>query len=93
MNHVIANQLLNAELQVYRELSFAELRQLAGEHSTRCIRGEDGVNYDVTMIVRWRRGEGGDIRVSGFVGESDWGSPHDTIDDTIVIPKPSSGLL
>ena len=47
MNHVIANYLLAAELQAYRELPFTELSQLVGERSTRCVRGTDGVDYDL----------------------------------------------
>jgi hypothetical protein len=89
MNHVVANQLLASELQAYRELPFPDLRQLVGERSTRHIRGKDGVDYDLTMIVRWRLSDDGDIRVIGFIGESNWGSPHDTLDDTIVVPNPS----
>jgi hypothetical protein len=88
MDHVIANHLIALELRAYRELPFPELRQLVGEHSTRRIRAKDGVDYDLTMIVRWRHADEGDIRVIGFIGESSWGSPHDTLDDTIVVPNP-----
>jgi hypothetical protein len=92
MNHVIANELLNVELRAYRELPFSELRQLVGEKSTRSIRGQDGVDYDLTMTVRWRSEDGGDIYVQGFIGESNWGSPHDSLDDLIVISNPNGEL-
>jgi hypothetical protein len=91
MNHVIAYQLLASELQAYRALPFPELHQLVGEQSTRRVRGEDGVDYDLTMIVRWRLYDDGDIRVTGFIGESNWGGPHDRLDDTIVVPNPRAG--
>ena len=91
MNHVIAYRLLASELQAYRGLPFPELRQLVGERTTRCVRGEDGVNYDLTLIVRWCLEDGGDIRVIGFIGESAWGSRHDTLDDTVVVPNPRRG--
>ncbi len=90
MDHVIANHLLASEFRAYRELPFPELRQLVGERSTRRIRGEDGVDYDLTMIVRWRLSDEGDIRVIGFIGVSSWGSPHDALDDTIVVPNPGA---
>jgi hypothetical protein len=92
MNHVIAYQLLASELQAYRELPFTELRQLVGEKSTRSVRGDDGVGYDLTMIVRWHLHDDGDIRITGFIGESKWGSPHDALDDTIVVPNPREKL-
>jgi len=92
MNHIVAYALLASELQAYRELPFPELSQLVGEQSTRCVRGEDGVEYDLTMLVRWRLSVDGDIRISGFIGESGWGRPHDTLDDTIVVPNPCARL-
>ena len=92
MNRSIANHLLALELRAYCELPFQELRQLVGEHTTRRIRGEDGVDYDLTMIVRWRLNGDSDIRVTGFIGESNWGSRHDTLDDTIVVPNPRAAL-
>jgi hypothetical protein len=91
MNHIIANQLLASELLTFRELPFSELRQLVGENSTRCMRGSDGVDYNLTTVVRWRLCEEGDISVTGFIGESSWGGPHDSLDDTIVITNPCSG--
>jgi hypothetical protein len=87
MNHVIAYQLLASELQAYRRLPFTELRQLVGEQSTRSVRGEGGVAYDLTMFVRWHIDDG-DIRVTGFIGEFKWGNLHDLLDDTIVVPNP-----
>ena len=89
MNHVVANQLLALELQTYRALPFPELRQLVGEQPTRHIRGKDGVDYDLTINVRWRFREHGDICVKGFIGESEWGNPHDLLEDAIIVPKPS----
>lgn len=88
MNRLVANHLLTLELRAYRDLSFDELLELVGERSTRCVR-EDGVDYDLTIIVR--QGHNGDIWVSGFTGESEWGSPHDTLDDTIVARTPAKG--
>jgi hypothetical protein len=89
MNHIIAYRLLASELQTYRELPFPELRQLVGEPSTRRVQGEDGVEYDLTTIVQWRLDVGGDIRVTGSIGESAWGSPHDSLNDTIVVLNPT----
>jgi hypothetical protein len=91
MNHVVAYQLLAAELNAYRDLPYSELRQLVGDEVTRCALGEDGISYSLTTVVRWRLEVGGDITVSVFVGEASWGSPYDSLDDTIVIPKYPEG--
>lgn len=89
MNHVVANRLLMAELSAYRSLPFEELCQVVGERSTRLVRRTDGVDYDLTTIVQWRLDPGGEIRVNVFVGEANWGGPHDATDESIVISRAS----
>jgi hypothetical protein len=83
MNHGVAYKLLNDELRAYRQLPVDEIRQLAGEHSTRVVRGEDGVDYSLTVAVRSHSVD--DVRVVGFIGIADWGSPHEVPDDKISI--------
>ncbi|HJQ81761.1 MAG TPA: hypothetical protein VJ828_17485 [Lacipirellulaceae bacterium] len=83
MNHIVAYKLLAEELLAYRQLPVDEIRQLAGEHSARLVRGEDGVDYSLTVVVRSHAGD--DVRVVGFIGIADWGSPHDSLDEAISI--------
>jgi hypothetical protein len=90
MNRVIAYQLLNAELAAYRGLAYDEVRQLVGERFSRLVRGMDGVDYDLLTTVRWRFGDEVDIGVKAFIGEANWGGPHDEIHDTIVISPPKN---
>jgi hypothetical protein len=85
MNRVIAYELLLAELSVYRELPFHELRQFVGERSSRRVHGADGVDYELTVVTRWRLEADGDIRVIGFIGAANWGGPHDSLDETFVV--------
>jgi hypothetical protein len=85
MNHVVAYKLLATELAAYRQLPPEDLRQFVGEQSSRLIRGEDGVDYNINIVVRSRH-ENDDIRVIGFVGIADWGSPHDFVDGAFVAP-------
>lgn len=87
MNHVVAYELLTSELGDYRRLAFDELCELIGERSSRIVQGTDGVDYDLTVVVHWS--ESGAIRVRGFIGESNWGSSHDTLEDTFVVQRPS----
>ena len=89
MNHVVAYKLLASELAVYRQLPMDDIRQLAGEHSSRLVRGEDGVDYNLTIAVRSRRG-GEDVRVVGFIGIADWGRPNDSLDESILLPSSRS---
>jgi hypothetical protein len=91
MNHVVAYELLTSELAAYRNLPFDELHELVGERSSRQVRGRDGVDYDLAIFVRWRLQAGGDIRVHAFIGEANWGSAHDQLDDGIVVPNAKVG--
>jgi hypothetical protein len=85
MNHVIAYKLLADELAAYRQLPADNIHQLAGEHSTRLVRGADGVDYNISIVVRSHH-DNDDIRVIGVVGFANWGSPHDFLDEAIVRP-------
>ena len=85
MNHVIAYELLTAELAAYRDLPFDDVCQPVGERSSRLVRGKDGVDYDLAIGV-WQRANG-DIGVTAFIGDANWGAPHDALDDTIVITR------
>ena len=87
MNHIVAYKLLADELLAYRQLPVDEIRQLAGEHSTRLVRGEDGVDYSLTVVVRSRSGD--DVRVVGFIGIADWDSPHEGLDEISSYPRTS----
>jgi hypothetical protein len=91
MNHVIAYELINSELDSFRQLRYEELVELVNERASHMVRGGDGVDYEVTTTVRWCSGEDGDIRVRVFIGEANWGGPHDPLDDTIVISVPNKG--
>jgi hypothetical protein len=87
MNHVIAYQLLTAELNAYRELPIPKLRELIGKKSIRSVCGNDGVAYDLTVLVQWQSTVDGDIAITASAGESAWGAPHDSLDESIVISK------
>jgi hypothetical protein len=93
MNHIVAYELMIAELSAYRELSFHELCQLVGERSSRLVRGRDGVDYNLAIEARWRLHPHGDIRVTAFIGDANWGGPFDALDDTIVVSAPDSSAI
>jgi hypothetical protein len=86
MNHVIAYELITAELDAYRKLSYTELSQCVGERESRLVRGHDGADYNVLSTVKLR--SSGDIVVTVFVGEANWGGPHDSLIDEIIVSPP-----
>ena len=88
MNHVIAYELLTAELNVYRDLAYDDLRQLVGERASRMVRGKDGVDYDVATTVKPSLRRDGSICIRAFIGEAAWGAPYDSVADMIIVsPK------
>jgi hypothetical protein len=90
MNHSVAYELITSELGAHRALSFAELTQLVGEKTSRLVY-RDGIDYDLATFVSWYR-EPNAIRVHVSVGEADWGNPHDSLDDEIVIIGPDISM-
>ncbi|HEY4233640.1 MAG TPA: hypothetical protein VGM76_09445 [Lacipirellulaceae bacterium] len=87
MNHVVAYQLLSDELNTYRALSFAELVPLVGERSSR-INHRDGIDYRLEVAVA-KSPAAHDIHVTCSIGEANWGSPHDRLEDAIIIHQPA----
>jgi hypothetical protein len=91
MNRIIAYELVTVELATYRSLPYDELRQLVGERTSRLVRGTDGIDYDLSIRVAWRHGTAGDINVAVLAGAADWGSPHDTLGDNIIVSPRATG--
>ena len=85
MNHVIAYQLLTSELASYRELGYEQLQSFVGEKSSYRKRAADGNEYEVSIRVAKSSDKQGELRVLGMVGPTDWGGPHDSVDDVIVV--------
>jgi hypothetical protein len=88
MGHVVAYKLLTAELAGYRQLSYEELRQLVGERTSRLVRGSNAIDYDLTVVVQAGKRDD-EIRVTGFIGEANWGGPHDTLDEVFLVKESS----
>ena len=85
LNHVIAYQLLTSELASYRDLGYEQLLAFVGEKSSFRKRAADGNEYEVSIRVAKSFEKEGVLRVLGMVGPTDWGSPHDSVDDVIVV--------
>jgi predicted heme/steroid binding protein len=89
MNHIIAYELVAADLDVYRKLPHAELCQIVGEETSRLKRGTDGIDYDVATSVYWRDGTNGDICVNVNVREANWDASDDALDAVIIVLPPT----
>lgn len=88
MNHPAAYKLLAAELVAYRGIGYDQLRQCVGERVSQRKQGDDDTEYEISVVVRWDNNENGDIRVTGSVGQTAWGAPHDSLDETLVVHRP-----
>jgi hypothetical protein len=87
MNRTEAYRILASELASYRELDHADIAALVGEELSRMKHGNDGCDYTVAVSIRWHSESNADVLVSGSVTLSDWGSPHDRLEDSFVVSK------
>lgn len=90
MNRAVAYSLLIAELDKYRQLDHAELVGLVNDESSMTQRGSDGLDYTISLWVRWHDSVTRDIAVSGAVAPADWASPHDRLDESFVVSPGAS---
>jgi len=90
MNRSVAYSLLTAELNTYRQLSHAELVALIGDETSTTHLGSDGLDYSISLWVRWHDRKTRDVAVSGAVALADWASPHDRLDESFVVSSDAS---
>lgn len=91
MNRVEACRILNEQLSPYAALAYSELVCLVGEETSSIQRGYDGAEYAVSFSVRWRDVSGGDLVVRGSISLAAWGSPHDRVDEFVVVVDSATG--
>ena len=87
MNRSVAYSMLTVELDKYRKLAHAELVALVNDETSWTRRGSDGLDYTITVWVRWHDPDADDIAVSGAVAPADWASPHDRLDESFVVSR------
>lgn len=87
MNQPDAYKLLSTELAAYRALSHGELAELIGASGVRRVRAGDSIDYAIEVTVRWRRDEGGEILVFGWIAEDSCGPMHRLDDQFVVRPE------
>ena len=87
MNRSVAYSLLSDELEVYRAIPFKALVDVVGNESLILRRGMDGIDYSISLCVRWSDNSRRDLRVSGSVSPADWNAPHDRLDESFVVRR------
>mgnify|MGYP001814266335 FL=1 len=69
MNREEALSLLDAHLDRYRELSYAELSAKIGDEEFPEVVGASGAEYQMEIQIRWDHKPGGDVRVMGTIDD------------------------
>ena len=61
--------LLDANLDQYRKLSYAELSAKIGHEEFPEVVGPSGTEYQIEIQIRWDHKPGGDVRVMGTIDD------------------------
>jgi hypothetical protein len=67
-----ALQLLEAKLDEYRRLSYAEATAKVGSEDVVEVNGPSGATYRIEVQLVWDRKPHGDVRVLGAVDDGGW---------------------
>lgn len=87
MNREEALSLLDAHLDQYRNVSYAELAAKVGEEEFPTVVGPSGTDYQMEIQIRWDHKPDGDVRVMGSIDDGTIrGAFKPVCDDLIVRP-------
>jgi hypothetical protein len=85
MNRDEALSLLDAHLDKYRKLSYAELSAMIGHEEFPEVVGPSGTEYQIEIQVFWEHKAGGDVRVMGSIDDGTFrGAFRPVCEDLIV---------
>jgi len=86
MNREEALSLLDANLDRYRKMSYAELSAKIGDEEFPEVVGPSGTEYQIEIQVRWDNKPYGDIRVMGAIDDGGLRAFMPLCSDLIVRP-------
>ena len=69
MNREEALSLLDAHLDQYRKMSYAELSAMIGDEEFPEVVGPSGTKYQIEIQIRWDHKPGADVRVMGTIDD------------------------
>jgi hypothetical protein len=86
MDREEALSLLDASLDQYRNMSYAELTSRVGDEEFPEVVGPSGVEYQIEIQIRWDCKPDGDIRVMGAIDDGGLRAFMPLCSDLIVRP-------
>lgn len=86
MDREQAIALLARKLQIYRAMSYEQLRALVGRVEPYNFEASDGMHWQIEIQIIWDEKPNGDIRVLGAIDASDLRAFLPLTDDFIVAP-------
>ncbi len=86
MNREEALSLLNAKLDRYRHMSYAELSAKIGQEEFPEVVGPSGTKYQIEILIRWDHKADGDVRVMGAIDDGGLRAFMPLCSDLIVRP-------
>ena len=72
MNREEALSMLNAKLDEYRNLTYAQLATRVGEEGFPEVVGPSGTQYQIEIQIVWDDKPGGDVRVLAAIDDGGW---------------------
>lgn len=72
MNSEQAKQMLNEELEKYRQQTFAELANRIGENEANEKTSASGARYQIEINIFWENQPNGNILVIGSIDDGGW---------------------
>ena len=73
MNNDEARAILRSELAKYRELAYAQLRDMVGaKKRVFRVKGASGTEYQMDIYAHWDSTPNGDVRVIGCIDDCGW---------------------
>ena len=85
MNREEALSLLDAHLNQYRKLSYAELAAKIGDEEFPEVVGSSGTEYQIEIQIRWDHKPGGDVRVMGTIDDGSFRGAFKPVCEDLIV--------
>ncbi len=86
MDRSEALKLLNAKLDDYRKLSYAELAAKIGDEEVVEVTGPSGTVFQIEIQITWDGKPNGDVRVLGAIDDGGWRAFLPLTSDLLISP-------
>ena len=86
MDRSEALKLLDAKLDEYHKLSYAELAAKIGDEQVVEVTGPSGTDYQIEIQIVWDGKPNGDVRVLGAIDDGGWRAFLPLTSDLLISP-------